>query len=41
MMSASEGGEVHEKADIVRKAACILLYKSVPNADKGGERGKN
>ena len=27
---------VTEKADIVRKVACILKYKSDPNVDKGG-----
>ena len=36
MMSASEGEGGHGKADIVREVACILYYKSVPNADKGG-----
>ena len=40
MMSASEGGGGHGKADIVREVASILYYKSVPNADKG-ERVKN
>ena len=36
MMSASEGGGGHGKADIVREVARILYYKSDPNADKGG-----
>ena len=35
MMSASEGGAGHGKADVVREVARILEYKSLPNADKG------
>ena len=35
MMSASEGGGGHAKADIVSEVAWIVEYKSVPNADKG------
>ena len=34
-MSASEGEGGHGKADIVRKVASILYYKSVPNVGKG------
>ena len=40
MMSASEGGEGHEKVYVVREVAWILNYKSVPNADKGGGDSK-
>ena len=36
MMSASEGGGGHGKADIVRQVSYILQYESDPNADKGG-----
>ena len=39
MMSASEGG--HGKADVVREVACILWYRSVPNAEEGGRGSKN
>ena len=36
MVSASEvAGEGHGKADIVKKVALILSYKSVPNVEKG------
>ena len=28
-------GEGHGKAEVVREVACILKYKSDPNADKG------
>ena len=31
----------HGKSDIVRDDACILYYKSVPIADKGGRGLKN
>ena len=36
MMSASEEEGGHGKTDVVREVAWILLYKSDPNADKGG-----
>ena len=35
MMSESEVGGGHGKADVVREVACILQYKSVPNEDVG------
>ena len=41
MMSASEGGGGHVKADVVREVASILYYKSVINADKGRRGSKN
>ena len=34
MTSALEGREVHGKTGVVREAARIFKYKSVPNADK-------
>ena len=36
MMSALKEEGAYGKADILRDVAQILLYTSVPNADKGG-----
>ena len=30
----------HGKADIVREVAYVVLYKSVPNADRGGQKSE-
>ena len=35
MMFPSEGERGHGKVDVVREVSRILLYKSVPNAEKG------